>query len=423
MFEHTLKSLLSRLENKEISTDIAATILSVTGSLTNKDTTRWEIWSGDLSFYSIRLEVICHFCGSLPHLDGWISVVLAAGLLTHFYDPQSYEHNPATAGDPSWVHKALNSIQVPTEDHGQWDSRMVAGVSGLLRALHYYDLPPLKEHLPILLRVLSISGDISKNAAHLLVQDNIVNWFQDDELRPMLQSSSLWSSLVHGPMMDYISHSFYKNFIRLSRTLTDIPSWHSPIQKELCSWIHSFFKSGPWDLAEKYNSVLSMIWNLDSDYEFANNIEKALGLSFIDLSTTWEGFDFGTSDSVEKCVSWLRCTSSVVLHSNSYYDYNSEDPSKPVLDVTLHFKTIFSVPLHNSLIHAATAAKEIMEDSSEKIVDTRRTIFHNISRILEDMAAKMSMPTDTERDEDYWWNLHWQFEGDINALDKMIPDM
>lgn len=407
-----------------MSTNTAATILAVTGSLASINKTRWDpLWSGDLSLYSIRLKVIYHFCGSLPHLDGWISVVLAAGLLTQYYEAEWDDHNSSNAGDPGWIYKALNSIHISTDGHDQWDSRMVSGVSGLLQALLYYDVPPLKEHLPILLRALSLSSDISMNAAHLLVRENIVNWFQDDGLWPMLQSSSVWSSFARIPTMEYDSGSLYRDFTHLVHTLTDVPSWHTQIQKELCSWINSFFWYRQWDLAEKYNSVLSTIWNLNSgDYEFANNNEKALGLSFVALSTTWEGFDFRTPDSVEKCLSWLQCTSSVILQSVTYDGWD-HDQLKVVLDVTPHFKTFFSVPLHNSLIHAATAAKEIMADSSEEILHMRRTIFTNISRILEDMAAKMPMPTDPGRDDQYWWDLRREFKEDINALGKMIPDM
>ncbi|KAJ7106212.1 hypothetical protein C8R44DRAFT_327039 [Mycena epipterygia] len=420
LFEHILKTLVSKLENNEISADTVANIIETTGWLASKSgTMEARLWSGNLYYYSNRLDIIYQFCSSLPQLDGWITIVLAAGLLTQYHEAQWYHHNSSN-GDPGWVYKALNNVDVSTEGHDQWDDLMVAGVSGLLRALNYYDVPLLKEHLPILLQALSVPGDIFQNAAHLLVKENIVDWFQDHELQPILQASSVWPSLARVPI-DINSHSFTKNFIHLGYTLANIPDWHPHIHKELCSWITAFFKYEPWDLAEKYNSVLSTIWNPDTgDYEFANNIEKALGLSFVALSNSWESFNFGMSDSLQESVKWLHCTSSMVMRTRYYY---REYPWLLATEMTPHFKTIFSVPLRNSLINAATAAKEIVENSLKEVSHTRRAIFHTISKILEEMADKMPQSTDPKKDDEYWWGQRYQFKEDIKQLEKSICDM
>ncbi|KAJ7106223.1 hypothetical protein C8R44DRAFT_805896 [Mycena epipterygia] len=417
LFENILKTLVSRLKNDEISLETSADIVETTGRLASKSgTMEASSWSGNLYYYSNRLDIVYQFCSSLPQLDGWISIVLAAGLLTQCHETLWYHHNSSN-GDPGWVYKALNNVDVSTEGHDQWDSKMEAGVSGLLQALHYYGVPPLKGHLPILLQALSIPGDISRNAAYLLMQKNIVDWFQDHELQPILQASSVWSSLA-GVSIDVGSDSFCQDFICLGHILANDPDWHSHIYKELCCWIAVFFECGLWDLAEQYNSVLSTIWNLDTgDYEFANTNEKAVALSFIALSNNWEDFDFGTSDSLKQVVSWLHCTASHFAVLREEYSYND----KP-LKLTPQFQTIFSLPLHNALMHAAKAAKTtkggLQETSPEQTA-----VLDSIAHILEDIAGQMPKPTDAEKGWMHWLTLRDRFEEDITQLEESIRDL
>ncbi|KAJ7106192.1 hypothetical protein C8R44DRAFT_942035 [Mycena epipterygia] len=372
-----------------------------------------------------ELDNLLRIVNNEPHLifnSGESAIKWALHLSLHYKQKPlvEHQHNPSTVGDPGWVYKALEAVGVPTEANDQWDNRTVAGVSGLLQALHCYDIPPLKEHIPILLQALSISGDsdISTNAAHLLVKENIVDWFKDNELWPILQSSSVWFSLVHVPV-NFNSHSFYVDFISLA--LANVPDWHTHIWKAFCCWITAFFRLGLWDLAEKYNSVLYTIWNQDiSDYEFSNNREKALGLSFIALSNTWEAFDFGASDSLKQSVLWLHCTSSsfLALGDHLYHDQRFK--------VTPPFRTNFTLPLQNSLIHAAAVARQMADNGStdsEEVQSHRHAVFYNIARILENMAGTIPKPTDTGLEVQYWFGIKGPFMNDIKQLEKSIWDM
>jgi hypothetical protein len=49
--------------------------------------------------------------------------------------------------------------------------------------------PPSKYHVNLILRALSTTGDISSTTACLLLQENIEEWFKDEELRPILQGN------------------------------------------------------------------------------------------------------------------------------------------------------------------------------------------------------------------------------------------
>ncbi|KAJ7081928.1 hypothetical protein C8R44DRAFT_905079 [Mycena epipterygia] len=352
---------------------------------------------------------------SLPQLDGWIDVALAASLLTLQY----WGFPSGSASEAGWVCNALNTVNdVTGGQHQQWDSRTAAGISGLLNALHFYRVPPAKEHIHMLIQALSISGDISVNAAHLLLQNNMVDWYQDDNLQPILQGASVWLSLAR---VTADAHFLGRDFIALGYTLADISDWQSHIREDLCSWMTIFFSVywEHWDLTDKYTSVLCNIWNTDSSgYTFIDNGEKALGLSFMVLSKTWEGFDFTTAESLNQCVLWLCCTGRVTLRST----YETEDDSAK--QIIPGFKSTFSVPLQASLMYAVTMARESAFPGSEEVSSERNAVLYSIARILEDMAGKMPNLEDSEEHDRYYWRgLRAQFEEDISTLEKSVHKM
>ncbi|KAJ7484207.1 hypothetical protein FB451DRAFT_1231784 [Mycena latifolia] len=107
------------------------------------------------------------------------------------------------------------------------------------------------------------------------------------------------------------------------------PEWRGEIRPGLCTWIVVFFQVKWRDTlntqasVERYNSVLTKIWNPDTGgYHFINDVEKAVGLSCAALSNLWEGFDFTATESLAKSVPWLRSTCLVVLRSTGGMEFN-----------------------------------------------------------------------------------------------------
>ncbi|KAJ7841241.1 hypothetical protein B0H13DRAFT_1910383 [Mycena leptocephala] len=182
---------------------------------------------------SYRQTIIYWFYGSIPKSKRWINVVLRAGKLvgSHYPSVEYHGHN-----DFGWIYKAMEFVSVDFQD--DWDNNIIAGVSGLLNALLYYGSPPLKQHIHLVLRALSTPGDISHDAARLLVQDNILQWFQDNETKSILQTACVWSSLV-SPRNPSHGHS-----------LANIRSWMAQIKEELCSWPHSHH----WIIISKHST-------------------------------------------------------------------------------------------------------------------------------------------------------------------------
>lgn len=144
------------------------------------------------------------------------------------------------------------------------------------------------------------------------------------------------------------------DFIVLGHTLTCIPMWQPFIKEKLCSWIALFmYPDESWEVAEKYNSVLSQLWNPDpGEYVFIDESERALGLTFIALSNFWEDLNLIDSGAWDELVLMLRCTGWAVLRSSCDEFGDSVSLAPP-------FFTAFSGPLHDSLARAGAAMKNL----------------------------------------------------------------
>ncbi|KAJ7754015.1 hypothetical protein B0H16DRAFT_1886732 [Mycena metata] len=252
----------------------------------------------------------------------------------------------------------------------------------------------------------------------------------DDELRLILQQGSVWSSLIHIASDNW---DLARDSIRLGYTLASIPDWQPLIRQELDSWITVFFRSlAHWRRVEEYNSVLSQIWNpIPGDYEFIDDNEKALGLTFVVLLKNWEDLDLAAADILNKFVQMLRCTNWAVLqwfHEKEEEErrayYTNSGPK-----ITPRFITAFSIPLHDSLIcvlatiriHTSTGNTP---SDAEELPGERKKAFDNIAQILENIANNMPLSmSDVEqeqRDWNYWNQLQEQLQTEISELERSL---
>ncbi|KAJ7821644.1 hypothetical protein B0H13DRAFT_1920611 [Mycena leptocephala] len=305
--------------------------------------------------------------------------------------------NQRAGGDTTWIYKALDSINNCTEDN-VWDNRTITGITGLFNALLHHGSAPAKEHINIILRGLSTSGPIYTSATHLLLQKNIINWYQDDKLQSILQKASVWS-LMMSDVHNVICLA--ENCIQLGHNLCEIPSWQPFIHGELCSWITIFFSGERWDLLEKYTSVIATIWTPDS----GGLVKNLARLQFHCLAY------------LNQIVQMLRCTSLVILRT----EY--EDPEHfGRVKITPQFMTAFLPPLHSSIIRVHTIFKKLYISSTcLKGVSLRtKKAFKDIAEIMGDMAGKMPKTVvdleNEEQDWDYWQDLRWSFEAEIRRI-------
>ncbi|KAJ7850639.1 hypothetical protein B0H14DRAFT_3664215 [Mycena olivaceomarginata] len=394
IFEHLMTTVISKLESNQISMNTAAHIMCTTHLLASrsKDNRGWNLDEDE------RRSIIYQFCGSLLKVDGWVVVVLATGQLTQWHSSSNPTRSLEGLAGVSWVYEALESA-VPSEDTAKWDSETAAGVSNLFLALYYHDAPPLKKHIHLIVKAISMGGHISQPAGLLLLRRDVVDWFQDPQLGPILQHASVWTFLIHWTLQQH-DWVWDNECILLGHMLSEIPDWQPHVEEELCSWITLFFGS-KWDLAEKYNSVLTNIWQPPSGgYEFITPNEEALGLTYAALSGFWEGFDVSTLSSIEKSPSWLRCTGLVMLYEGPKI-YNEEGGWTEHIESTPEFKAAFSVPLQNSLVKVVAVARDTISSQSS----TMMVVIEGIAKILEDLVNTVAKPTDVEKD---WYKLQEQ---------------
>ncbi|KAJ7484217.1 hypothetical protein FB451DRAFT_1363778 [Mycena latifolia] len=388
LFQHLFDILDLNLQYKRISMDTAVNLVDITGRLASRSES--DVWTHNFRDCD-RQSIVYPFCSELPQEDGWLRLVLAAGMLTgsHNYWPRPTIHNAGA----SWVYKALESID--TDGQEEWDSRTVTRVASLLQALLYYDAHPAPtvhdyndpltiKRIHLLLQALSTSGDISRISAHLLVRSKVMDWFKDDDLRTILQTASVWSSLARVSLELEDHFQFSKHFIRLGRTLSDIPDWHSHVRRELCSWITTFLRGegiaeSLWGLAQEYNTVLSRVWRVNTTgYDFLDHGERALALTFVAISTVWADFDFTASGSVKP---WLDCTSIAL----SYGKYFSKDNTW--IKTSPQFQQTFTMPLASSLLKAADRARTTLlgnsSNGSENLFEKEETLQRVINGAAE----------------------------------------
>jgi hypothetical protein len=298
-----------------------------------------------------------------------------------------------------WVYDVIALVGI---DDAQWDSKTITGVTDLLQALIYYDAPLMSmintspgfhdfltgRCIHLLCKSLSVTGNISSLAAHLLIRKDVLDWFRNSETRAVLQEASVWSSLARFSLelQDYVQ--FTTEFILRGWAIAIIPDWQPHVRRELCSWIAAFFRGEiprrpRWDLSKEYISVLKTVWVFTvGDYAFTEDEEEALGLSFVALTNLWDGFDFRSSGNFEHASAWLRCTG-YAIRSGYHTRHSGWTP------ISSSFQTGFGFPLARSLLRASERARETFTINSTSDPNNPGTSLRGAD---EDAAARTLEP-------------------------------
>ncbi|KAJ7327638.1 hypothetical protein DFH08DRAFT_940873 [Mycena albidolilacea] len=380
-----LTTLGSKLKSNQTSMDLALKIIRTTHRLESSFRHRNQKWNSrddPLRVYK--------FCNNLPHVDGWVTVVLAIGLLTESYPKSWYLRK--CPGTPDWIYEALKSDVIPIGRSAEWNSKTQAGVAALLQALHHYDAVPPKESIHVILHALQIGGDISDLAAIILVE---TSWFQDPELETVLRDASVWTYICRG--LPESTTEWVQQFICLGHTLAQLPGTQSQLfQEGLCAWISAFFSQPWWErqsLAEQYVFILTKIRKpYTASYAFINTDEEACGLTYVALSDIWEDFTFFTQSSLDELILWLHCSRKVLWHQ--YEKCHA---------ATVAFQETFSVPLQRSFAKAAEAARHgalsVSSNGGDSLL-AQGEAMENIAEILEGFGNGMA--TSVTGNDSHW---------------------
>ncbi|KAK7031928.1 hypothetical protein R3P38DRAFT_3508230, partial [Favolaschia claudopus] len=263
LYEKILKTLQSKLKSKQIDMQLTAGVLKLT----------------------LQLAIIC-IPGLLPS------------------DHRLLSGSPCFTPDAeSWIDHALRSIPRPINKQ---EENIVETLNGLLCALYNHGIPPYTDSLELLVQLLSIPGDVSLTAAHLLIQDKVHDWYTDPELGPKLRDQSVWALLSAVILKDSV---MFPDYVDLAYLLSTIPEWQPHLKKEKCCWIHRF---RPINIhgkhLEKYNAVFKRIWVPHLSISTKSPLEEAIGLVFVTLSEFWASFDLAAPLDTESLFAWLECS-------------------------------------------------------------------------------------------------------------------
>ncbi|KAF7362551.1 hypothetical protein MVEN_00603300 [Mycena venus] len=413
LFDHIFKNLALYLNNHRISRDTAASILDIMGRLASES--EQSVWHSNFT-HQLRQSIVFQFCSSLrTRSEGWVDVILASGGLTQRHD---HLRTHPQSGYSGWVTAVLAKVSVQTTYQEPWDHRTVTGVAGLLEAQLYYGVSPHKEHIMVFLRALSIAGDISWNAGRLLFKHDfdILSWFQDETLQPILQKAAAWSSFTR-VALELEDESIYIRCISLGYTLAGISEWHLQMRDKLKSWITILFRARTsWRVVGKYITVLRDIWGSDTDdYDFIDDDDEAMGLSFLALTREWANLNFAAADIEMQSIALCRCTSWVAFSEN--YAPRRPDTSEMVRGV----RGAFSDLLRTSIVHASLRARQLASSLGITAHQPRDPAFKLdlIANMLEDLSDKIpTKPVMEERQN--WASLRHVVEGQIMVFESSL---
>ncbi|KAK6977668.1 hypothetical protein R3P38DRAFT_3471940 [Favolaschia claudopus] len=257
LYEKILKSLLSKLESEQIDMQLIADILKLTLQLARncKDHREWE------KQYLERQKLGYEFCQALPQTDGWTQVICTPGLLSskmQWYSPSS--HPDAE----SWIYRALGTIPSPINEQGESEGEIINAHNSLLCALYNNKIPPSKDNLELLIKLLSLPGHVSLHSVWLMLQENVHDWYTDLDFGAKLRSHSMLGLLSAAIIHHWTSVCHYegvKRYIDLAYLLSPLPEWQPHIQQEICCWIIMFqFINSEQRYLEKYIAVFKAIW-------------------------------------------------------------------------------------------------------------------------------------------------------------------
>ncbi|KAJ7670649.1 hypothetical protein DFH06DRAFT_140115 [Mycena polygramma] len=417
LLECLFDALASNIRSSLISMETAANTINTTIQIILRSEPR-------LLDAVVPAFVIYEFCASLPRREGWIDVVLAAGLFpsTRFFGfPTGSPWQTTISQKAGWVYEALDCIDASGKAN-DWDDRTIGGVASLLTALLDYGVPVGKKHIQILLRALALRGRASQNAARLLVQEDQFVWFQNAQLQPIIQGASALTHLMR-IAFKINALDFAESCIQMGSKLVQMNFWKPDVLAELCSWIRIFFKIHSWAadaVVTSYNSVLEKTCQTGCKFKFGSDRERALGLSYQVLCNIWGDFKVATPENLPTFLPWLRCASMVVLHTRTF----ARDGVFAVPTITPDLNTTFCVPLRDTLLQAATVVRDTLKrDDQPSDPDTCdwKDVRVSVSTLMEDIASRI--PTDAGRVESVDWELVDRYEDEIGKLEATLRAM
>ncbi|KAJ7670711.1 hypothetical protein DFH06DRAFT_1178748 [Mycena polygramma] len=148
-------------------------------------------------------------------------------------------------------------------------------------------------------------------------------------------------------------------------------------------------------------------------------------VSYQVLCDNWRKFEPTTPEDMQPFVAWLWCTRGIVAEIWHFRDNKPDKWSPTYLAITSDFRTTFCVPLRDTLLQAATRAREASTRNDQPdppgISGRRKEVLQSITKLLGEMAHRIAKPEDS----DYAGRLDWdsKVDAEINEITMSLRTM
>ncbi|KAJ7858840.1 hypothetical protein B0H14DRAFT_2748090 [Mycena olivaceomarginata] len=327
--------------------------------------------------------------------------------------------------DVAWAYNALEQL-----DRSQPTDPAVIG--DLLQVpLHYGHI--LARPTPAVFRAIiwAISCDSRRTnqlACHHLLLPSAHHCFDDNELRPLLQQNSTWTSLalvlVQAPVLYPPDFMFpmTAQYIALGDKISQTPDWNPVITQDLPGWLSTLTAllggDPEGEPRRSFCRVLSRLWDAGESESEQFGDEKALVMSFTALANAWDRFDFSNSQTIQPLMRLIECTVSTAFCARLVDEFRDT-----VNNPSPCFKDIVMPRLGDAV---GRAVQMLNAAVNPDLNDVANRAAENLSKLASTINGELkSRPpadesTDSRMEVGYWKRLQTEFEQDIKALPGFV---
>ncbi|KAJ7113151.1 hypothetical protein C8R44DRAFT_984939 [Mycena epipterygia] len=385
------------------------------------------------------------FCHKF-HLDPEsLNVLTAVATLVRVENIRDLEELQAEVGfspeaqQMEWLYATLEDVQRVWEEQRRdtrnpegWDSDTILEVESLLQILACAG-PDGQPHKPTVKSLLVILQALSRTDSNISYSAYLVlhasqSWFEDPELRPIMQQYSLWMHL--GRITLKYQGRTTLCYLEMGDKLAKIPAWKQALHADLPTWLTVFSENDEWknDFHSQhiFIFVIRSVWLPDvaeDDDMLQDTTEESWAVAIMALSKVWNVFDFNTPHAFREFLRLIRCTVSTSLQVNCFDWFKAEHFPPDI-------RAVFSSQLGKTLTKAAeTARKTTPEDGNshilhnthavKRVADLLRVLGKKISTEFEPASGNIQLGGSRKRYED-WEELRKHFENEINAVEQSL---
>lgn len=387
-----------------------------------------DLFRNDLGDWnSLRHAMYC-LCATNALQQSTITTLLPFVRRTprNYLDPGDMVPSNSTA-DVTWVYRWLEELYTSKLQ----DTVLIHDLTQVLFSYTPIQTTPSTTALRVLLSTLTFDGCIDQSTKYLTLRVLLAahHWFQDSDLRALLQEQSVWSAL--GACNSDREPDITIHYIALGVKLSKILEWKTIISQNLPGWLSHLPRLLEIQEREiptqEFCAVLACIWDVDmaTGEQFKN--EMPIVMAFTALASFWNQFDI--TQGTHHLIPHIRSTVSTALLARIRPDevvIGRRHDWRPHT-VTQRFKDIIIIRLGDAVMRAADRVSQAFNLNPD-LDDTVTAAAELLSRLGWMIVGELKhwpLPDSSwaEKTEvDHWTRVRQAFYNDIESLFQLFPN-